>query len=216
MKKRFLMTLMTIVLGISLAACGGKGTSVQEEPMVEEETVQEQESVAEDTAGEQTSEEPAAADPTALLSAVWDTYEEQDKFYAMGGDVNNYVENAPGAFSLEDTESVTAMLLVPADQIPSIQAASLLMHGMNGNNFTGVAFQMADAGVKADFAAAMHESIKNNQWMCGSPDRYVIYGLGESYVVTAFGLTETMDVFHEKFMAVYPEAEVLVDEKVAN
>ena len=41
--------------------------------------------------------------PVDILSTVWSSYAEEEKFFAMGGDMNNIVDNAPGAFDVADT-----------------------------------------------------------------------------------------------------------------
>lgn len=160
-----------------------------------------------------------AADATGTLSIlndVWTTYGEDEKFFALGGDATNPVDNAPGLFSLEDTQNLESLLLVPADAKGMIDEAASLMHSMNANTFTGASFHLTDPANVEAFAEAMNNSIKNTQWVCGSPDQYVIYSVKDEYVVTAFGNIDIMKVFKEKFLAVHGEnAEILVEENVA-
>ena len=47
--------------------------------------------------------------------------------------------------------------------------------------------------------------------MCGFPDTLVIYTIGD-YVVAAFGNTDAITLFKTKLVAVYPDAELSVEE----
>lgn len=223
MKKRILSSLILLALAISLVACAGDDNRASDEvttqESVEQETTQEdttEDTQADDSANVESGEAATETDSVAILNDVWTTYGENEKFYAMGGDMNHPVDNAPGLYSLEDKEALAAMLLVSADASVMIDEAASLIHGMNTNVFTGAAFHVTDPANVQPFADTMKNSILNNQWMCGSPDQYVIYSVNEEYVVVAFGAVDVMEVFKEKFMAVHGDvAEVLVEENVA-
>ena len=205
MKKRILSMLTFIMMAAFLVACSGDNSNTSDEAAT-------QESTSQDGAGA----EATATDSVAILNDVWSTYGEDEKFYAMGGDMNNPVDNAPGLYSLADAEAIGATLLVPADTLGLIDEAASLIHGMNTNIFTGAAFHLADPADMQQFTESMKESILNNQWMCGSPDQYVIYSVNDEYVVTAFGAVDVMKTFKEKFTTVHGDnAEVLVEENVA-
>ena len=97
-----------------------------------------------------------------------------------------------------------------------IDEAASLVHGMNLNVFTGAAFRLTDAQNTQAFAESMKNSILNNQWMCGSPDQYMIYSAYEKYVVVAFGAVDVLPVFKEKFMTVHGDnVQVLFEGNVA-
>ena len=109
-----------------------------------------------------------------------------------------------------------ATLLVKDDAAGMIDEAASLVHGMNLNVFTGASFHLTDVANKQAFADAMKNNILNNQWMCGSPDQYVIYSVYDEYVVVAFGAVDVMNVFKANFAAVHGDAvEVLYEENVA-
>lgn len=144
---------------------------------------------------------PASA--LEILETVWGSYADDEKFMSFGGDANNYVDNAPGKYDVAD-EGLGSVLLVPADQVASIDEAASLCH-MLGNNFTSGAFHVT-GDVKA-FADAMNKSVAETQWICGMPEQLRIAIIGE-YVVVAFGLNDLMTNFESKLTAAYPGAEI--------
>lgn len=145
-----------------------------------------------------------------VLTTIWDYIEEDKKFFAMGGDMNNMTDNAPGAYSLED-EGLTATLLVPADQIANISEAASLVHAMNLNNFTCGAFKVT--GDVNEFVGAMYNAISTNPWMCGMPEKLVIAVIGE-YVVALFGINDAVEPFVTAMTTVYPQAELDYNEAI--
>lgn len=221
MKKRMLAVFGMLMLSMALVACSGEDNRTSDEvPVQDAVETPADENVGEgtqDAAGADTTDtETADMDSVSILSDVWATYEENEKFYGMGGDMNNMVDNAPGLFSLDDKEALAATLLVQSDAAGMIDEAASLVHGMNLNIFTGAAFHVTDPANIQPFAEAMKNSIINNQWMCGSPDQYVIYSVGGEYVVMAFGAVDVLPVFKEKFTTVHGgKAEVLMEGNVA-
>lgn len=181
--KKIIAMLLAVVLVMGLAACG---TTAKEEV-------------------------PASA--LEILEKVWGSYAEDEKFFAMGGDYTNPVDNAPGVFSLAEPETVTAMLLVPAEQLSNIDSAASLMHAMMSNNFTGAAYHVT--GDAAAFADAMHAAVTGNQWMCGMPEKLTIAIIGGEYVVVAFGINDVMTGFDAKLTAAYPGANMKYNQAIA-
>lgn len=184
MKKIIALTL-ALVMALGLVACGGNGG--------DKGTV------------------PASA--LEILETVWNSYGEEEKFFVMGGDYTNPVDNAPGEFSLAEPENVTAMLLVPADQLANIDKAASIVHAMMQNNFTCGAFHVT--GDAAAFADAMNTAISNNQWMCGMPEKMLVAVIGGEYVVAAYGLNDVMGTFEAKLTAAYPKADLKYNAAIA-
>lgn len=219
MKKKILMVFVTMMLATALAACSGEENRTSDE-VTEDVTVQDgtdapaEEDVTNDNATEEDNE--GAVDSVSILSDVWATYGENEKFYGMGGDMNHMVENAPGLFAMEDKDALAATLLVQEDAAGMIDEAASLVHGMNLNIFTGSVFRLTDVENTQAFADSMKNSILNNQWMCGSPDQYMIYSVYENYVVVAFGAVDVLPVFKEKFTTVHGDnVKVLYEGNVA-
>lgn len=198
MKKKTIFLLMVLLI-VALTGCGKNNTATEDSTTKEPEV-----------------EKVAVADSADLLNKVWDTFEEDQKFFAMGGDFNNPVDNAAGIFNIEDTENLTYMLYIPADRIALIDEAASLIHAMNTNTFTGAAFHLTDAANAQTVVDALKENILNTQWMCGFPDKLVIFTVNYDYVVFAFGNEEIVENFKTKLIEVYGDATFLyVEEDIA-
>lgn len=190
--KKLIAMLLALTCVFGLVACGGNANNEETAPETTEEIVK-----------------PASA--LEVLEKTWAAVAEDKKFFAMGGDMNNMVDNAPGAYSLTD-EGLTATLLVPADQVANIDEAASLVHGMMVNNFTFGAFHVT--GDVAAFVEAMHKAISENQWMCGMPEKLIIAVVGGEYVVAGFGINDAVSPFEAAFTATYPDAEMKYNEAI--
>ena len=191
--KKLISLCLALVMVLAMAACGNKNVETPTEP--ENAPV----------------EVPASA--LEILENVWALYGDDEKFPVMGGDANNMVDGAPGAFGLEDGEMVTYQLLVPAEQLGNIDEAASLFHGMMLNNFTCGVFHVT--GSAQDFAKTMVDAVKNNQWMCGMPETMLVSVIGGEYVLMAFGINDAMTPFEAKLAEAYPAAETVANEPVA-
>ena len=147
------------------------------------------------------------------LNNVWETYGEEEKFFAMGGDMNNMVDNAPGEYGMEDTETLSWALYIPADSIALVDQAASLMHAMNTNTFMSAAFHLTDAANAETLATSIKDTIMSTQWMCGFPDKVVMFTVNEDIVMYAFGNAELIDNFKSKVTTVYGENAVLLVEE---
>ena len=157
--KKILALLLALTVVLSLAACA-EPSKKDKDDKKETTTATENNDVAEPTID--------VKDSAELINNIWNAIPEDQRFFAMGGDFNNIVDNAAGIYSLEDQEGLSATLLIPADQIANIDEAASLMHAMLANNFTCGAFHVT--GDKAAFVEAMHNAVQNNRWMCGMPE----------------------------------------------
>ncbi len=189
--KKFISIMMAAVMMLSLAACGG----------------------SKDSNGGNAG---ALKDVNALnvLETVWATYEEADMFPVAGGDYENSVMDAPGAFPLTDLEVLDSMLGVPASIAEQIDNAASLMHMMNANTFTCGSYQLKDGADMETFTTALKDSIMNRQWMCGFPDTLIVVTLSDTHVVAAFGNAEIIETFKTKLTASYEGAEVIIEESL--
>lgn len=201
MKKKMavlITLLMCTVLMMALIGCGKSNDAVGESkeentPVVETVNV---------------------ADSTELLTNVWSTYEEADKFPIGGGDYENMVMDTVGAFDVTKTEDLDALLGMPAEGAAMIDNAASMMHMMNANTFTAGAYHLTDASNKQALADALKDNITNRQWMCGFPDTLLIASVGGDYMVSAFGNAEIMDTFKTKLQAQYEMTEVIYEESL--
>lgn len=194
--KKWIAMLLALAM-MSLTACGEKEDSDKKDKNNRKETT-----VAQDL--------PESA--LEVLETVWGKYADDEKFFAIGGDYTNPVDNAPGAFSLAEPENVTAMLLVPQEQQSNIDEAASLMHAMLPNNFTCGVYHMTGDAVA--FAEAMHDAVFTNPWMCGMPETLFISSFGSEYVLVAFGINDAMDPFLAKLTAEYPGMTTIYNETI--
>lgn len=190
--KKILAMFMTIVMIAGFAACGSEGN--------------------EGNAGSKENIES----PTALLTAVWDTYGEDDKFPTMGGggsETAEYVPGAPGKFVTDSSEMLDYTLGLPAASASKIDDAASLIHMMNANTFTCGAFHVTKADDVKAVADSLKENILQRQWMCGFPDKLIVVTV-DDYVVSAFGNEEMINTFKTTLTDVYKSATVVYEEAI--
>lgn len=195
--KKLIALLLALTTLLSLAACGkNKGDT--------------------NTTGTQM-EVPESA--LVILETVWNSYGENDKFFAVGGSYdedeskNNTVDNAPGKYDLQN-EGMTTSLMVPADQVQNLSEAASLMNGMMANHFTCGVFRMAEGADVTAFVQAMQSSIHSAQWLCGQPEKMLIAVIADEYVLAAYGLADNLNTFAGKLSAAYPGTDVRVNEAI--
>lgn len=181
--KKLICLMLTLTLMLSLAACGGR--------------------------------QPQTGDVTALdlLKNVWSSYSDSDKFPVIGGDYNSPVEDAPGACDVSKAEDLDSMLGIPAASVTQIDEAAALTHMMNANTFTAAACHRKSDTDAAVFAKALRDNLMDRQWICGFPEKLMIYTVG-SCTVSAFGAAELLDVFAARLTACYGDAKLVYEENI--
>lgn len=166
------------------------------------------------TTPEQTDGGTTAETALEVLQKIWDRLDDTEKFPVYGGDANNMVDGAPGDFNVADTDGLMHNLLVPQSQLGSIHQAASLVHGMMSNNFTCGVFRLKDGADAFGFADAMGDSFKNNQWLCGTPEKLLVAVIGGDYVLAAYGLGDALDRIQTKLTEAYPNAEIRRTESI--
>lgn len=189
--KKIMMLVVTAALLFSFGGCG-KNFSSKEEG----------------------SESVQVKDALEILTNIWNGYDEDQKFPVAGGDYDNISDNAPGKFDVSNTEALRSILIVPEEAASMVDDGASMMHAMNANTFTGGAFHLTEAADRGEFTDALKEAVLNNQWMCGFPEEFIVYGVGDEYVVSAFGKSDTIGYFKEQLLKQYPSAEALVEESL--
>lgn len=156
-------------------------------------------------------ETPAITDSKEILTTVWGSYAEEDKFSVIGG---TGTMNEPDSLDVTvDTDMISNNLVFPADSISMIDDAASLMHMLNANTFTCGVFGVTDAENIASIAEGIKDKVVNNQWLCGFPQKLVISEVGD-YIVSAFGNEEIIDIFQSKLESSYADAELLYEESL--
>lgn len=211
--KKLIALLLALTLVVGLAACG-TNNNANETTIVPTTEATANEGVTPDDGIDieiELDTTPSASNGASdLINAIWNAIPEDNKFFAMGGDMNNMADNAAGVYDLAD-EGLTSTLLIPAEQIANVDEAASLVHAMNLNNFTCGAFHVT--GDAAAFAEAMHTAIANNQWICGMPEKMIIAVIGE-YVLACFGINDAVAPFETALNTVYADADVKYNEAI--
>ena len=160
-------------------------------------------------------DKPAAAvdDALTILNAIWNTYSDEEKFPAAGGDSEHAVDGAPGSFDVSNADNLSYLLTFPADDASLIDSAASLVHMMNLNTFTCGAFHVADANNVARLADDLRTTIQAKRWMCGFPDKLVIVTVGQS-VLSVYGNEELVNTFRDKLLTSYSAATAVYDEAI--
>ena len=160
-------------------------------------------------------DKPAAAvdDALTILNAIWNTYSDEEKFPAAGGDSEHAVDGAPGSFDVSNADSLSYLLTFPADDASLIDSAASLVHMMNLNTFTCGAFHVADANNVTRLADDLRTTIQAKHWMCGFPDKLVIVTVGQS-VLSVYGNEELVNTFRDKLLTSYSAATAVYDEAI--
>ena len=150
-----------------------------------------------------------------LLTTVWSSYGEEEKFAASGGDASeeNMSMDGPGKYGIEDAGALDSTLGFPAASADKIDDAASLMHMMNANTFTCGAFHLKNPADSASLAQEIKTNIMQRQWLCGFPDKVVIVAV-DDYLVSFFGNNEIIDTFKAKLISAYPSAEVLSEDAI--
>ena len=188
--KKYISFLLAAALILSLAACGGNEKPVETDPV-----------------------DSSVKSPLDLLSQVWNSYEEEEKFHAAGGDLSelNIATDRPGSFSVNDVHALDYELGFPEGLAEKIDHAASLTDMLDTNTFTCGAFHAVDAEEVDELCAAIKDNITQREWTNGSPEKLVILKLG-SYIVSVFGGTEPVDTFTEHLNDVFPDTKTFCDE----
>ena len=191
--KKILALLLAAVMVLSMAACGNNANTDETQATEATET---------------------AASALEILETIWAKYGEDEKFAIIGGNMESAVDGAPGNYDMAYAENLTYNLLVPADQLASVDQAATMIHMMNANTFTCGVVHLTEGTDVAAFANTMRDAVQGNRWMCGFPETLVIATIG-NYVLVAFGINDAMTPFQTHFAEAYPNANVLFNEAIA-
>ena len=207
--KKVIALLLAVLTVCSLAACAAKAPA--EDQTDKDQTTENQ------TTEDQKPEEETVKIPDALtlLNEVWAKYAEEDKFAAAGGDYDeaNMKDDAPGKVGLAKPEDVEYLLSFPQADVEKIDDAASLMHMMNANTFTCGAFHVTSKDDVETVASDLRDAIQSKQWMCGFPDKLVIFTY-DQYVVSLYGDEELVNTFRDKFTATYSDSTIAYDEAI--
>ena len=169
MKKILAIVLALVVVVAAFAACGGEKAP-------------------------EANEGPTYADAVEVLTTIFASYAEENKFPIGGGDEANMSFEAPAKYDYTLTDELNAVAKFPVAEAANIADAATAMHAMNANSFTGAAYLLKEGTDVATFAADFKADLDNARWMCGFPEKFVVIQSGK-YVITAYGLAMNIDYF---------------------
>ena len=156
----------------------------------------------------------APASALEVLENIWNKYGEDEMFPVIGGNMESPVDGAPGNYDMAYAENLTYNLLVPAENLASVDEAATMIHMMNANTFTSGVVHLTEGTDVAAFVQTMREAVQNNQWMCGFPETLVIAVIDNAYVLVAFGVNDAMTPFQTHLAEAFANADVQVNEAI--
>lgn len=213
--KRLTAFLLVAALSLGCAACGiGGGDNTQNSSDSQKNTQTESETNrTESNTENDTQIQLEITDANEILTKVWETYQENEKFAAVGGHFNSYKDGGPAKYDITQVEDLEASFCIPQESIAMVDDVATLQHGMNVNNFSAAAYHLVEGTNMQALIDDIKNMTVNNQWICGFPERLVIITVGDAYVVTAFGSGDIVDNFKTKLLGLYDNVpELVVDE----
>lgn len=205
--KKIIAFLLVAALSLGCVACGrGDGNNTQSQQGTDNNVDNEDNQNTEP----ETNAKLEIKDANEILTKVWDTYKEDEKFAAVGGHYESYTDGAPAKYDITKTEDLEAVFCIPAEDIALVDDVASLQHGMNVNNFTAAAYHLKNSEDMQILIDDITNMTMNNQWLCGFPERLIIVTVGDEYIVTAYGNGEIVDNFKSKLLDLYEGAPNLV------
>ena len=158
-----------------------------------------------------------------ILQKAWDTYEDSDsdnnmyndKFAVMGGHQESYVLDLPGTYDLSKTSDLERSFCVPTTMAEYVDDVATMMHLMHANTFSTAALHITEDDRVEELVDVLENKLLNQQWLGGSPDKFVIVTIADNYVVVAFGQEEVVDYFKAALLLVYENvADIKVEKNI--
>lgn len=182
--KKWIAVFLVLTILVSFAGCGAKKPS--------------------DAAIKDTSLE--------VLTKIWDGM--SGDVPIIGGDFNDdgshLVDNAPGKFDVTNTGALANQLYIPENLQGKLTDCASLMHMMNANTLTIGVCKLSEAG---DFGKTMQETLENNHWMCGMPDKIYVASIGSSDFLIAFGAEDLIGEMADVLNTAYGDAVSVICDK---
>ena len=200
--KKFTVILLMILLTFYTAACESRGNNQvnnSDQNAANATPAAEQSDTGENQA--------VSGSPLDVLTNVWNSYDDNEKFPAMGGDMTEAgsVENAPGKLSIDNKDELNRVFGFPPDSVGKIDAAASLINLFNTNTFTCAAYHLKDINDIDDVCSDIENNISGKPWLCGFPEKLVIITVGDC-IISIYGHSEPVDTFVYKINQVYTSA----------
>ncbi len=215
MKKITANFLASVMMLMMLTGCTGGTTPTQTTQPTQTTTAPTQAPTQETTqmTTEPTQMGTATGSAAQILSKIWSSYGESERFACYGGTVEHSVSDGPGDLDMTNIEEITSKYLLPEAQLANVESGASLVHLMNSNIFTAAAFALKEGTDVRAAAKALRDNIQKTRWLCGQPD-HLLVAQAEGHLVMAFAAKENLDTFRQKLNAAYSGATILYDEAV--
>lgn len=166
---------------------------------------------------DQAANESTGETPLQILTNVWESYMDSEKFPISGGgpEFEQMTMDVPGAFETTDGEAIDSLLGFPSSSIALIDEAASIMHAMNQNTFTAGAYHVSNEGDVEMLISDLEDNILSRQWMCGFPDTLIIVKVDANTLISAFGEAGNIETFKTKLTEEYKGAEVVSEQSLA-
>lgn len=149
----------------------------------------------------------------AVLDTAWAKYTEglgeDEKFATVGGlDYEN--STGAGALDLADVETLVGTFGFPEAEAANVSEVASIMHAMNGNVFTAVAFRVAEGADMAAIAESYKTALSEKQWWCGQPDGYALIKADSEYMIAVYA-QQPLEGFKTAAIAALEGAEIVAE-----
>lgn len=195
--KRITSLIVILALLVSFASCADGNSSTSNESS--------NTSVSTDTS---TTTTPTVDDPVELLNKVWEVYKDEERFFPMGGDLDNVNMDGAGKFGLQNSENIDSTLGLPASMIPNVESAASIINAMNANSLTCAAYKLKNEADISTVANAIKENLDDREWQCGVPETLIIFNV-DGLLVTAFGNNVSINIFVNNLKSVFSNVTTL-------
>jgi len=144
-------------------------------------------------------EEMRDIDPVVKLQNIWDAYlSDYDSFYAVGGDPDYRLDDAPALHDTYYRENLMGTYKVPEEWLDSIEKVATFTDGYVANDFCSAVYvldnELSDFQVE-DFMSAMGQNLLNTDWEGYTPGRILVGLIEDGCVLVAFGTEERIVSF---------------------
>ena len=138
-----------------------------------------------------------------------ETVEENNKFEPIGG-LDYSKAGVADKLDLADVETLTGTFGFPEAEVANVDAIASLMHAMNGNVFTAVAFHVAEGADMAAIAESYKTALTERQWFCGQPDGYAVIKADSEYMIAVYA-QQPLEGFKTAALAAIEGAEIVAE-----
>ena len=180
--KRMSLILLVLVIVLGCVACSN--TPTDEEIIVTE------------------TEEIEIIDATEILSNVWSEIDTGD-LEVMGGHFSEPVMGSPAKYDLIQAQDLMSMYCVPENQISVIDDVATVIDLYNAARFTASAFHLTNVESQESFIVEMKQQIEQNEWHGEKPEKILVLGIGDEYVVAVYGREQIVDAFEIILQKIY-------------